>query len=241
MSDKPRTAETTSAYVDRILGDTYDDSRNMSVHYTIGQNYGGEARRQVKDFRRRAPRGGRGRRGSNQRRRRPFLRWLRGVKGCMVCGKEGHLANQRQSEDEVKEAVRKLKEKQSTAMLTGEDLPLFFETFDGDDALYAGDDGGDGEDVNADEEEENEESDIVYMAEEDMAEIQATMTKVAFLHGRTIQAKRNTMIAAMYTSISPRDSTKFEGVKIDTARWTNTMHTATRLNSVLKSSCRIVA
>lgn len=45
-------------------------------------------------------------------------KWLIGVKGCFVCHQEGHIANQRHTEEKVKEAIRKLKSKQATALLT---------------------------------------------------------------------------------------------------------------------------
>lgn len=45
-----------------------------------------------------------------------------GVKVSMLCGKEGHRANQVHNEQEVKEAVRRLREKQNTAFRTESDL-----------------------------------------------------------------------------------------------------------------------
>lgn len=58
--------------------------------------------------------------------------WLRGVKGCMVCGRDDHRANQVHSKEQVQEAVRRLKEKQQMVMLTEEDLSYITEMFEND-------------------------------------------------------------------------------------------------------------
>lgn len=52
---------------------------------------------------------------------------MRGVKGCFFCGRD-HLENEKHSRDEVKEAVRKLKAKNQTALITVEDLVLVTDT-----------------------------------------------------------------------------------------------------------------
>lgn len=70
LSDKPRTARATSAYIANAQRELFMSSQDSGANYTLGQKYGGEAKRQVKSFGFRQHRGGRGGRryGAGQRR-----------------------------------------------------------------------------------------------------------------------------------------------------------------------------
>lgn len=211
LSDKPRSAGITSAYLSSHNQSSYPSSEDERVNYTLGQNYGGAAKRETKGFVRRPFRNRNDRQGDGPRRKRQLPKWLKGVKGCMVCGKEDHIANQRHSPDEVTKAVRRLKEKSVRVMLTEEDLAFVSEMFATDN------DGGGAASEDESGEGDNQDSDLLYMAEDDLGEIQAYMADVAFLHGRTIQSSRGTMISEMYHAMEPKGQTNFDGVKIDTA------------------------
>ena len=159
-------------------------------------------------------RGSRGGRYRQMRPRRPPPNWLREVKGCMVCGKECHIASQRHSEDEVREEIRKLKQKQHTALRTEDDIAFVTEMFDESKTESDDEDNNDA----YYEEEDEVDSDIVYIATGDLETIHLTLNKVAFLHGRVIQADIDEMIAAMYSSIVTKDrELEFNSIKIDTA------------------------
>lgn len=105
----------------------------------------------------------------------------------MVCGKEGHFANQNHSDNEVKEVVWKLKDKQYTEFFTEEDIAYISEMFAPDEAFEV--EGWNG-DIGYDEDQE-EDGEISYVAEEDLADIQSTMTNSEFLYGRTVHEERN--------------------------------------------------
>lgn len=230
LSDKPHSAGTPSAYFSSRDPNRRPD-RSESC-YTLGQNYGGEAKRYVKMYGK--IRRGRGGRGTNMRdhsKRRNFPSWLRGVKGCMVCGKEDHIANQRHSEDEVREAIRKLKKKQYTALLTEEDMAYISELFKGFDKYEEGD-----EDVYYEEDEDDPESDIVYVASVDLEGIQLSLSKTAFTHGTEITADKSEMISAMYSFLLCNDEkVLFDGIRIDTAANRKSIMSMNQYNAYCKT------
>lgn len=93
--------------------------------YTLGHNYGGEARSPVKQFGR--PKNYGRDRGQikfnykdNYRPRRISPKWMRGVKGFFVCGKY-HRANYLHTRAEVTAEVKRLKSKHPLELLAGED------------------------------------------------------------------------------------------------------------------------
>lgn len=47
--------------------------------------------------------------------------WLKGIKGCLVCG-QNHLARKRHPPKDVREAIERLKNKNPHAMLSVDDL-----------------------------------------------------------------------------------------------------------------------
>lgn len=61
--------------------------------------------------------------------------WMRGIRGFFVCGALKHRGRERHSREEVAEAIRKLKESDPSALITGEELDAIYngETSDGND------------------------------------------------------------------------------------------------------------
>lgn len=96
----------------------------------------------------------------------------------MVWGKD-HLENQVHNEKEVTEAVRRMNKYQYTALLTETYFAYVADMCDG----YKDED--DVEDHRDETEYEHEiyDGELVYVADEDLEEIQAQMTEVAFNHG----------------------------------------------------------
>lgn len=149
---------------------------------------------------------------NGNRRRMPLPQWLLGVKGCRVCGIEDHIENRNHSQDEVTKGARQLKEKNVRVMLNEEDLGFVAKMFD--QAPIHDEEETDDDSENGGDQDYRE---LLYMADEDMGEIQEFMSVAAFLHGRTITASRDKLISEMFMTISTGHGTEFKGVKIDTA------------------------
>lgn len=90
---------------------------------------------------------------------------MRGVKGCVVCGKD-HRANSRHSREEVTAAINKLKSRQPSALITVEDLSSVMEmTADEEDETESEEEG----DIMWNEEDEDtKELELAYMASSDL-------------------------------------------------------------------------
>lgn len=104
LSGRPRTAGAINANWGMVM----DQSEEGDVMYTLGQQYGGGAKRPIKSFVKRG-RKTHGREGGRPRRRQPD--WMKGIRGYFVC-KGDHRANDRHSRDEVTKAINKIKSKQ---------------------------------------------------------------------------------------------------------------------------------
>lgn len=106
LSDRVKTAGIEAACVSEDIEE---------ANYSLGKTNGGEAKGPVKK-----PFKGRGSLGRAPG-RRLNSNWMRGVRGCFVCGQD-HRANTRYSRDEVTAAINKLKAKHPAALLTVEDF-----------------------------------------------------------------------------------------------------------------------
>lgn len=121
LSERKRSAGKTAACITKEEA-SFDEAR-----YSLDRSYGGEARRAM----RRPHKEGGERRHSNNGRNRDIggrrlnSAWMRGVKGCFVCG-QNHRANTRHSLEEVTKAINKLKERHPMAFLTVENLQSVF-------------------------------------------------------------------------------------------------------------------
>lgn len=213
LSDKKGSAGSTVAMIagsSPIYGSGYENE----ALYSLGRTYGGDAKRRVKTpWRKRGNyerRGGRD--GDRQRRLRSS--WMRGVKGYFVCGGD-HRANAKHPRAEVTAAVKKLKDKHPTALLSVEDLDAVLE--------MAGDEeGGDesGSEVGAqwaDEfEEEEEECDLAFVADYDLAQLEASLANAALEHGRSIKPTNQHTLVTMNNWLHPERPSTFDGIRLAT-------------------------
>ena len=213
LSDRKRSAGSNAAC-------TVEDNETF---YSLGKTYGGEA---IKDTKKpwsnrshtKTPNhrdnkynnrpgnkpGWRGRRLSSE--------WMRGVKGCFVCGQD-HMANNRHSREEVTAAINRLKSRHPSALLTIEDLSSVVNMVNDNDIDQDKDDGN----VMWNEEgDESEDSDITYMLRTDADEVERSLSRNAFLHGRSWSDTSSTV---MFTTSNRTTSkkVKFNGITIDTA------------------------
>lgn len=154
---------------------TENDRRDMEdekeANYTLGQEYGGEAERNVKlpGSSRRGTRialpktqqehgvrrptehtHGHGR--GNRDRRVVKSNWMRGVRGCFVCGRS-HRANEHHPRDEVTAAINRLKARHPRALITVDDLAFLANNY-----------------LNMDEDDDEEEDPEADVAEDDIFE-----------------------------------------------------------------------
>lgn len=124
----------TRTAVNMIANFSNEIAPEYQAHYRIGRRYGGEAKRTIKSFVKPFSKGNRQNNNNyNSNFRSRKLRWLRGIMGCFVCHKEGHMVNQRHNEEEDEEAIGKLKSLQTTEVLTGEDLSYVADLLENDD------------------------------------------------------------------------------------------------------------
>lgn len=137
--------------------------------------------------------------------------WIRGVKGCIVCGRP-HRANFKQFRDEVNTAVAKLKKKHPTALLTVSDNAFITELSLGDqtesdDDLHAewAQDGSDGE--------TDFERDLSYIVIGSLEEVEESLSEAAFLYGISIAATKKD---DMHVYLGSSTGKGFDGVRIET-------------------------
>lgn len=121
LSERPKTAGATSVHLSTLDTDVNCDESTSDAHYTIGQQYGGDAQSRVKSFGQNRGRPHRGHNSGVRPTQRIIPQWLRGVRGCFVCGKD-HLVRHRHPCDEITRAIDKLKAKAPMALLTVSDL-----------------------------------------------------------------------------------------------------------------------
>lgn len=92
--------------------------------YTLGQNFSGEAKRKIKTYRKRGYKAYRGNGGTARTRPNNWRirsSWLRGVKGCFVCGRD-HMTNENNSRAEVIAAIERLKKNHPSTLVSLADL-----------------------------------------------------------------------------------------------------------------------
>lgn len=212
LSERPRSAGMTAANI--ASANLGYERQQSSAMYTLGRQFGGEARKPVKQY---------GSRGYYRGQRRKKPSWLVGVTGCFVCGREGHRANERHDQEAVKAAIRKLKARKQTVLLSEEDLNFVAQMFENDNET--GEENDDianmGQEMMSEGEEDledniNDDGYLAFVAESDLQDLQSDLANSSFSHGRTIDNEKNAMIEAMYTHLTRKPQRCFEGVKIDT-------------------------
>lgn len=143
---------------------------------SLSSTYGGNARKTIKGSKQRL---------SKNNAPRISSRWLAGQRGCWVCGKS-HKARERHSEEEIIDAMSKLREKHSNAMFTISDLALI-----SDDLTFESNEFVDNMSENIDENDivlSEDEGDELYFtcAEASLhKEHEGQFANISFLHGRT--------------------------------------------------------
>ena len=186
-----------------------DDLVSMEANYSLGKTYGGGARRQIKTpWRNRPTNNNRPKYPQNGRRLCPD--WMKGEKGCFVCG-QGHRANTRHTNEEVKRAIDKLKAAHPKALLTIEDLSSIVNMTWCDDEKDEDDDVRWLDDIDDDSNDE-----IVMMATEDAQQLESDLANNAFEHGRTFYTDLEEALVTMNRHIHHDDLEEFKGVTIDT-------------------------
>lgn len=234
LSHKPRTSGTSIAYLSQI-----PDEQN-NAWYTLGQRYHGKARRKLKHYgprpstqnphrnfhtsQARQHQYGREPEKYNrdQRQRRGSPWWLKGVRGCFVCHKDGHRAAEKHTKEEMAEAIKQLKQKNTQTMLTQEDDAFITELYEKE-AGYEPDPeeyDNDHHEVNWNEDDRpvyssDSQDELAYIVEMDLSDIEQTLSKNAFNHAFNISNDPTDM--AMLTTNNPNEEQKFfEGVRLDT-------------------------
>lgn len=190
LSHEPRSSST---YVTTSAGES-------TALYSLGRRYGGEARKSV------------GFPGQYQRYRRPrrfSSKWIKGVKGCYVCGQD-HKAHTRHSPEEVRAAIKRLKSSHLSAMLIVEDVAYISEqltevpeTIDTPDEIQFSD---------------SDDDDTAYLAADTdnlQRDTEVYLANSAFVHGRTFSTDLKSGMAAMFSALSMGEVPRFKGILID--------------------------
>lgn len=136
LSHKKGTESTSVALLTSNETPNNGDAKGDQAFYRLGQRYGGEAKSRMTHYGPKAKFVGKRHETypsnnyrQQQRQRRPIPWWMRGVKGCFVCRKPDHNANERHSRDEVSTVIKNLKMKHPTALLTEEDKEYITDLF----------------------------------------------------------------------------------------------------------------
>lgn len=221
LSHRPKTAGASSAYMSHEAPDRNRYDGEDQAMYTLGQRYHGDATRRLKHY---GPkRGGRYRRedGGNKHagrklnwKKRGPPWWLKGVKGCLVCHEEGHMAAEKHSREEVSAAIKRLKLKNSAAMLTQEDEAFISQLYEEID--------GDGErsqlEVNWNEERDtdSDSDETVYLTISDLTHIEETLANNSFMHNIPIANAECSTAMITASNLTTEGHEVFKGVKLDT-------------------------
>lgn len=219
LSTQKRTAGMTAAHLAEDAHD-WDDSDDDMALYSLGQKYGGDAKRHLKSYVPRRQNCGQ-RQGSQSTRPhgnhgRPQLRlssvWMRGVKGCLVCG-QSQREKVRHTRDEVTAAINKLKEKLPSALITIADVVHIVEQCNEEKGSTSNEN-----DIMAEWAEEDEGTDdstLTFIAEHDLFSIEESLDTSSFLHGRSFLSTRVTALLSMRTHLNHVQHARFHGVRLD--------------------------
>lgn len=147
--------------------------------------------------------------------RRSSPSWMRDVNGCFVFGSE-HTANDKHKRDEVTAEIRKLKDKHRSALITIEDLWAVQELCD----EYDEPEDGDNDQVEwAEPEDEEETTDIAYIAMGEGHELESNLAKMTFLHSQTLGSHNLSDAIERYNAVvyeKGADDMIFHGIRLYT-------------------------
>lgn len=150
---------------------------------------------------------------TNNNYRRLSPSWMKGVKGCFVCGGD-HMANTRHNTEDVTEAINRLKANHPSALLTVEDLSNVMDMVKPHD---------DNNNVNTENvrwvEDDAEDSDLSFMTIEEAKKVALTLHDNKTNHCRNYvhKSKENIALTIYNNNNNISDEVKFNGVVIDTA------------------------
>ncbi len=137
--------------------------------------------------------------------------WIRGVKGCFVCG-QNHKARSRHPAHEVRAAIEKLKQNNPTALISVEDLAFISEEL-------AQDNSEDKNEIEFSDDEDNESQSEAYIVEDalDMhKQTEAKLANMSFLHGRSYEKDQLNAYTVMERELKLGETTMFKGILLDT-------------------------
>lgn len=157
------------------------------ARYCLGRSFGGDAKRQVKKPYKPGgrykykTRGDRRHGRANGDGRQLRSSWMQGVKVCFVYGRD-HRANTEHSPEEVTAAIQRLKAKHPSALLTVEDLHSIVNMAIDEEEQDSRNEDSDEVLWNEDSD-DDENSELVYMAVEDLESVERSLANNVFLHG----------------------------------------------------------
>lgn len=128
-----------------------------------------------------------------------------------------HRANTKHSRDEVKSAVKRLKEIHPQSLLTVEELDAVVNIAsmtDDDDKGLADEDEVRWFEYGDNEEAEN---DMVYLTTEDAKDLKETLYNTPFFHGMTRATALMAALSVMLKQLKNGTGSSFDGIRIDTA------------------------
>lgn len=173
LSDRKKSAAVAAACLVQGLNE---------VFYSLDKSYHGEARRQtMKPYKHsgRKTYGGNSQGGNG---RRINSNWMRGVKGCFVCGKD-HRANKKHPRDEFTLAINRLKAKHPSALLTIEDMHSVIMMAQTDDENDGSNEDDDANAMWLESDDDDEKSDLAYICTHGLKDVQMSLANNAFIHG----------------------------------------------------------
>lgn len=187
------------------LSNSDNNINTDSVNYSLGKQYGGDAKPQMKKPWK-----------TNQSTTRTYRRlcpqWMRGVKGCFVCG-ENHRANTRHPPHEVTAAIEKLKSKHPQALITVEDLAAVVEMTSNNDEHDSGVQWLD-DTIAVDTDQVDQ---LTYLTVEEAQSVESTLAEISYKHGATDNKDMTAALVSNNTQLRKEPSTIFKGIIIDTA------------------------
>lgn len=129
-----------------------------------------------------------------------------------MCGQHGHRPAERNDREEVAAAIKRLKLKNHTEMLTQEDEAFITEMYE----AFNEEDIEDEDNLNEDDECAAEEDEIIYLAEEDLRDMAANLANNAFEHSKNIEEPLEGLLMLATGSAAPDEQKQFQGIRIDT-------------------------
>lgn len=137
--------------------------------------------------------------------------WMRGVRGCFVCGKSQR-ANEHHSRDKVTASINRLKSDHSSALISVEDLAFLANNY-----FNCEDERNDEFETDlADNDIFDEEDILTFAAYFDLRNAESTLATTYFLHGLFLDVDYANALMSRQKQLNRPHSLTFAGVRIDT-------------------------